>query len=300
MSYAEHLLGLRPGLYPFESRFREVAGAKIHYVVEGTGPAIVMIHGNPTWSFQFREVIRVLAPRWRCVALDLPGFGLSDPPARFGYRPEEHAVIIASFLADLGIENATLLAHDWGGPIGLAAAFAQPGRLTRFALGNSWAWPVDGTWHFEWFSRLMGGTVGELGAKTCTLFVNGVMPRAMRRGRLPGDVMRAYRTPFRDRSRRIGTWVFPREILQSRDFLHKLSLRLDEIDGRRVLFLWPDRDIAFRERELGHWQSIWPDAKIVRLHNCGHFIFEEAGGECAAALDDWLGGASDAAAPDAA
>ena len=288
MTHAEQALGLEPGMFPFESHFCTAGGARVHYVDEGHGPALFMVHGNPTWSFLYRHVINALRPRYRCVAVDLPGFGLSEPPDTFSFRPEDHATIVAALLAEIGIKDATLVAHDWGGPIGLAAAFAEPGRLTRFALGNTWAWPVNGNWHFEWFSRLMGGRFGRVGARRWNLFVNGVMVFSTRRGPLSADAKRAYLAPLRDPARRTGTHIFPEAITRSRDFLNGIATRLGEIDGRRFLFLWPDGDIAFRATELHRWRSLYPESQVVHLQKCGHYIFEEAGQECADALARWL------------
>lgn len=288
MTHAEQVLGLVPGSFPFESHFCEVRNARIHYVDEGRGQALFMIHGNPTWSFLYRHVIGALRPHYRCVAIDLPGFGLSEPPDGFNFEPAEHADIVAALAAKLEIEDATLIAHDWGGPIGLAVALAEPRRLTRFALGNTWAWPVNGDWHFEWFSRLMGGPFGRFGARHWNLFVNGVMMQSMRRGALGADIRHAYRAPLRDPSRRTGTYVFPASILGSHDFLRAIEVRLVSLDGARFLFLWPDGDIAFRSAELERWQSLLPAAETFHLRNCGHYIFEEAGPECAEAIAGWL------------
>jgi haloalkane dehalogenase len=287
MTHAETTLHLSPGSFPFESRFLRIGEANLHYVDEGNGPLLVMVHGNPTWAFLYRHLISALRGQFRCIALDLPGFGLSDPPAGFGFRPEEHASVVAAFLAAVDIQDATLVAHDWGGPIGLAAGFSQPGRLTRFIFGNTWAWPVNGIWHFEWFSRLMGGPIGRFGARHFNLFVNGVLPAAMQRGKLDPSVMQAYRAPLVDPARRTGTHVFPREITGSGDFLRGLEKRLNEIDGRSVLFLWPDRDIAFREAELARWRNIFPAAQVQAIKRCGHFLWEEAADEAASAIAAW-------------
>jgi haloalkane dehalogenase len=288
MSHAETAFGLSPGLYPFESRFVSVQGANVHYVDEGSGPMLFMLHGNPTWSFLYRHLLLALRDRFRCIAIDLPGFGLSDPPAGFRFRPEDHSAVVAGMLRQLDIENATLIAHDWGGPIGLAASHEEPGRITRLVLGNTWAWPVNGTWHFEWFSRSMGGPIGRFGVSRFNLFVNALMPASMRRGRLPDYVMHAYRAPFSDPARRTGTHVFPASILRSTDFLAGIAARLGEIDDRRVLFLWPDRDFAFRKAELERWRSVFPHARVEVLGDCGHYLWEEAPDETASAIQKWL------------
>ena len=287
-SDVERRLNLSTGSFPFASHFCDLGGARLHYVDEGEGEAIVMVHGNPSWSFLYRKLIMNLRGRYRCIAIDLPGFGLSEPPASFGHTPEEHAGLIAAWLDCLEIKNATLVAHDWGGPIGIAASFSQPGRITRYVLGNTWAWPVNGDWHFEWFSRLMGGGFGRYAARKFNLFVKGVLPSSMRRGPLSAEAKIGYEAPLLNPARRHGTHVFPREILKSRQFLNELEKNLHRIDGKNLLFLWPDKDIAFRAKELARWKCIYPDAEVVPLKNCGHFLWEEAGDECAQEISKWL------------
>jgi haloalkane dehalogenase len=124
--------------FPFESRFVTIDGHTIHYVDEGSGPALLLLHGNPTWSFVYRDVIHALRDEFRCVALDYPGFGLSSP--RPGYRclPEEHTHVVTAFVDALGLSGVTLVAHDWGGPIGLATVEQRPPRST------GWCWPTPG------------------------------------------------------------------------------------------------------------------------------------------------------------
>ena len=287
-SLAEETFDLEPRCFPFESHFRDIRGARLHYVDEGSGPVLVMLHGNPTWSFLFRHMILALRARYRCIALDLPGFGLSTPAPGFSYLPEDHAAIVAGLLAELGVQDATLVAHDWGVPIGLAAGFAEPGRLTRFALGNGWAWPVNGEWQFEWFSLVMGGAFGRFAARRWNLFLNGVMFATMRRAPLGEATRQAYRAALRDPARRTGTHVFPAAITGSHEFLAGIEARLPELDGRGFLFLWPDRDLVFRARELRRWRAMFPGSRLVELHRCGHYLFEEAGPDCARAIDDWM------------
>lgn len=288
-SLAEQRLGLAPGSFPFASDVRAVGRARLHVVDEGQGPALLMLHGNPTWSFLFRDLIAQLRDRYRCLAVDLPGFGLSEPPPGFGWRPQEHADLVAALLEQLDLRGATLVAHDWGGPIGLAAAFAHPGRLTRFVLGNTWAWPLNGIGHFEWFARLAGGPLGRVGARRWNLFVNGLMPLAMRSRSLSPAQMAAYRAPFADPTRRIGTHVFPAELLRSRTFLSRIERGLPSIDASRLLLLWPGADFAFRPQELARWRTLFPGVRVVDLPGCGHFVFEEAGPSCARHIVDWLG-----------
>jgi len=287
MTHAEQILDLKPGSFPFQSHFWRAGGANVHYVDEGRGPTLFMIHGNPTWSFLYRHLILALRPHYRCVVIDLPGFGLSEPPDGFSFRPQDHVVVVSALLAGIGIDDATLVAHDWGGPIGLAAAIAQPGRLTRFVLGNTWAWPVNGDFHFEWFSKLMGGPIGRFGSNHFALFINGIMPTSMRRRKLTKEEMKAYRAPFAHGRTRRPMYVFPEQITAAGEWLGELEKGISTFKGP-VRLIWPDSDIAFRDKELSHWQRIFPQASVKRLSNCGHFLWEDAPEESTEALRSWL------------
>ena len=287
ISEAEQFFHLAPGEFPFRSRFLEAGGGRLHYVDEGSGPLLFMLHGNPTWSFVYRHLITALQDQFRCIAVDLAGFGLSDPPAGFGYRPDEHAGLIARLLETLDLHDATLVAHDWGGPIGLAAMLQTRERITRLCLGNSWAWPVNGDFHFEWFSKLMGGPVGRFGADHFALFVNGVMPAAMRRRKLSQAEMRAYRAPFSGNRTRRPMHVFPRQITAAKNWLGELEAGLSAFRGP-VHFIWPNNDIAFRDKELKHWLKIFPQASVARLPRCGHYLWEDAPDECIAELRGFM------------
>src|ERR671920_404639 len=128
-------------LYPFESRYADVGGARVHYVDEGSGPPLLLLHGNPTWSFLYRDIIAALRDRFRCIAPDYPGFGLSSAPPGYGFMPAEHARVIERLVLELDLRDVTMMVQDGGGPIGFAAATRHPGRFARFVIGNTWAWP---------------------------------------------------------------------------------------------------------------------------------------------------------------
>ncbi len=185
----ERSSGRRPSwvngeLFPFTSRFVELDGHLIHYVDEGQGPTLLMLHGNPTWSFVYREVIRSLRDEFHCIALDYPGFGLSVAGADYSYQPEEHAAVTAAFVEKLDLSGVTLVVQDWGGPIGLSVAEHSPHRFDSLVIANTWAWPVNGDLHFELFSRLLGGPVGRELIRRYNLFVNLIIPAGHRRRRL--------------------------------------------------------------------------------------------------------------------
>ena len=284
---AEQRLNLEPGSFPFRSHYLDVGSARLHYVDEGAGPTLLLLHGNPTWSILYRGLIEHLRDAFRCIAPDLAGFGLSQAPSEFSFLPQDHAALIAAFIERLDLHDATLIAHDWGGPIGLAARMRTGARISRLCLGNTWAWPVNGDFHFEWFSKLLGGPIGRVLARRYAIFVNVVMPSSMRRRQLSKNEMATYRAPFRDPSTRRPMHIFPAAITASSDFLREIEDSLHDYRGP-VGFVWPENDIAFRDKELSHWRALLPQADVVRIARCGHFLWLDAPEESAAAVRSFL------------
>jgi haloalkane dehalogenase len=277
-----------PGeLFPFESRFVEVNGHRLHYVDEGGGPALLLLHGNPTWSFLYRNVIAGLSNRFRCVAPDYPGFGLSRAADGYDHLPASHARIVAAFVERLGLTELTVMGQDWGGPIGLWVAERRPEDVRALILGNTWAWPVDGDAHFERFSKTMGGEAGRLAIRHLNAFVNLMIPLGVKRRRLDRRVMTAYRRALPTAEARMPTYVFPREILGSRAFLAEVRDGLRVLSSKPALIVWGDRDIAFRASEREELERIFTRHKTVILRGAGHFIQEDAPDAIAEAVRGW-------------
>ncbi|HEU4422617.1 MAG TPA: alpha/beta fold hydrolase [Pilimelia sp.] len=274
-------------LFPFASRFVTLGGHTVHYVDEGDGPVLLMLHGNPVWSFVYRQVIAELRHDFRCVALDYPGFGLSTAAPGYSFLPAEHATVVARFIDELALSDITLVVNDWGGPIGLSVAGGQPDRFSRLVIGNTWAWPVTGDPHFEWFARLMGGPLGRLLIARFNLFVNVLVPKGHARRRLPASELNHYRAPFPTPASRRPTSVFPRQITHARDWLAGVERGLDRLTGHPVLLLWGDRDIAFRATERERFVSHFPAATTVPLPGAGHFVASDAPAEVVDAIRAW-------------
>jgi haloalkane dehalogenase len=274
-------------LYPFEDRWAEVDGCTVHYVDEGSGPPLLMLHGNPTWSFTWREVIKGLKDRHRCIAIDYPGFGLSTAGAGYGFSPAEHAQVVEAFVEQLDLRDITLLAHDWGGPIGFATAARHPDRFTAFAIGNTWAWPMNKSPGAQVFSRFLGGPIGGYLIKRRNFFVETIIPGGTKRVGPDERVMEHYRRPFPTPKSRVPMHVFPRAIVGATPWLREVERGLDSLDDRPALIVWPTRDQAFREGERKRWESIFADHRTVLLEGAGHYIGEDAPREIVAALTDW-------------
>ncbi|WP_051178537.1 alpha/beta fold hydrolase [Nocardia concava] len=274
-------------LFPFESRFVEIDGHTVHYVDEGSGPTLLFLHGNPTWSFLWREVIAALRDDFRCVAMDYPGFGLSTPKAGYRYLPEEHAEVVTGFVDALGIEGVTLVGQDWGGLIGLAVAQRRPGVFDRLVLANTWAWPVNGAFHFEAFGRLIGNPVSRFLVRRFNLLVNGFIPTGHRRRKLTAAEMAHYRRALDTPERRQSSAVFPGRVLASRDFFAEIEAALPDVAQLPTLIVWGDADIAFRPQERERLEATFTNHTTVIVEGAGTYVESDAPEEFVAAICDW-------------
>jgi len=281
----------RPGwlpneLYPFTDHYAQIAGSLVHYLDEGNGPPLLLLHGNPTWSFLYRELIKGLSDSYRCVAIDYPGFGLSRAGTGYRYTPGEHANVVEQLVEQLGLTGITMMVQDWGGPIGFAVATRRPDRFSAFVVGNTWAWPKAdlGT---QLFSRLLGGPVGGYLILRRNVFVEKIIPGGVKRRRLPPEVMGAYRGPFPTPESRRPMHVFPREILASRPFLAGIEQGLGELHDRPALIVWPTKDFAFKGPERRRWEEVFPDHRTVIIEGAGHYIQEDAADEIVSAIRTW-------------
>jgi haloalkane dehalogenase len=278
---------IRSDDYPFTDQFVQLDGCRIHYVDEGTGPPLLLLHGNPTWSFTWRNVIKGLRDRFRCIALDYPGFGLSTAPDGFGFTPAELSQVVDRFVSHLDLRNATTLSHDWGGPIGFRVAANQPERFAAFVIGNTWAWPVDDERAARFFSGMLGGRIGGFLVLKRNMFVERMIPGGVRRTDLPDGAMDAYRGPFPDPASRTPVHVLPRHIIASTPFLAQLERDLEVLRDRPALIVWPTRDRAFGEHYRKRWEEKFPRHTTVLLEGAGHYIGEDAADEIVESIKAW-------------
>jgi haloalkane dehalogenase len=283
----------RPGwvdseLYPFADHW---SGDGIHYLDEGSGPPLLLLHGNPTWSFTWRGVIEGLSDRYRCIAPDLPGFGLSRPPdAGFGFTPPEHASSIARLVEELDLRDVTLLCQDWGGPIGFDVAGRLPDRFRAFVIGNTWAWPMTDSRGARVFSRVLGSGAGRRLIQNRNVFVEKILPRATRERRLPDRVMEQYRGPFPTPASRYPVAVMPGQILAATPWFAEVERGLRALADRPTLLVWPTDDVAFRSAERERWESTFHSHTTVLLEGARHYIGEDAPDEIVRAVRDWPAG----------
>ena len=275
-------------LYPFDDDWIEAGGATVHYVEEGEGTPILMLHGNPTWSFLYRNVIRGLGGEFRSIAIDLPGFGLSTAPPGYGFRAGEHADVVAELIAQLDLHDYILFGQDWGGPIGLAAAGREPGRVAGLVLGNTWAWSMAKLPPAYVWAHSIGGIPGRYVVERLNSFVEVGMRLGTRRNRPSGRVMDHYTKPFPTAASRKPTWVFAREVTGASDFLeHEAAPALRALRDRPALLPWGDKDPLFRSALRDRLAAQLDNPTVHPLRGAGHFIQEDAPEEIASAIQNW-------------
>ena len=262
---------------PFAAHVQRWRSAQVHYVDEGRGPNVVLLHGNPAWSYLYRHVIRALRPAWRCVAPDYPGFGLSQAPPGYGYTPQEHARCVLDLLLSRVSGRWLIVGHDWGGPIGLRVALQRPQRVAGLVLSNTWCWPP--TPDLRLFSALAGGRwPGHALQVRCNAFARWLMPLGMAsRGALTPEVRRAYRAPLGDGGRGHAAWVLARSIRTQSAWLAGIAERLGQLRDKPVTLVWGRGDPALgHARVLRRWRELVPWARVVTLAHASHYVPEDA------------------------
>lgn len=273
-----------PQGYPFESRWFDYHGGQIHYIDEGSGEAVVMLHGNPTWSYLYRHVIKQLSGRVRCIAIDYPGFGLSSLLDKYGYTAPEHARAVMALLNYIGLKRYTLLLQDWGGPIGLYVATQQPQKVAGLVLCNTWCW--HGSLGMKLFSWLMGGPLGRYFIRQHNLFAKAFMKSALEfEDKQPQHILDAFTAPFPTPQSRIGTWVFPKEINQSSQWINDTANNFYNLRDLPVEFVWGMKDPAFKHKViLDTWKQYFPMGNWTQIANASHYLQETAYREIADAV----------------
>lgn len=276
--------------YPFQSRFLEVRpGVFMHYVDEGMGDLILFVHGTPTWSFEWRDAVRHLSRTHRCIAVDHLGFGLSSRPTDFDYTPESHARMLRELVERLGLENITLVVHDFGGPIALPLALDAPGLVRRLVVLNSWMWSLNDDADMRRAGRLAGGWLGRFLYRHMNFSLRVITPSAYaERRKLTPAIHAQYLAPFPDAdSRGQVLWPLARAILGSSEYYDSLWRRRERLADVPALIIWGMKDPAFKPHMLERWKTIVPSARVVELP-VGHWPQEESPEEVTRALREFV------------
>jgi len=271
------------GLYPFTPRaFAAPGAARMSYLDEGPegDEAVLMLHGNPTWSFYYRDLVAALAPRLRCVVPDHVGMGLSDKPQGRAYTLESRIADIEALVAALGLRRVHLVVHDWGGAIGFGWAARHPEQVGRIVILNTAAFPARQIPLRIALCRMP--VAGEWLVRGLNGFAGPATRMAMHQRRLSPDERRAYLFPYDSWANRVGVHRFVRDIPMeanhpSRAVLEGIAAALPLFASHPVLIQWGGRDFCFDVRFLARWREILPEAACDLLADAGHYVLEDGG-----------------------
>ncbi len=285
---------VRP-LYPFANNAKNYVrvgeGYYMHLVDEGAGEAVLFLHGNPTWSFLYRNLIIKLRERFRCIAPDHLGCGFSDKPQRHPYRLKNHVDHIHQLVQSLELKRVHLVLHDWGGPIGLLWAMGRPERVGKIVLLNTGAFAQG--WTLPWQIALCRQPLwGPLLVRGLGAFSKGLMRQGVVQPLEP-KVVQGYCCPYGSWAQRVGIWGFLRDIPvterhPSFPFLAQLDKGLALFKKHPMLLCWGMKDFCFTGAILQRFCERFPHADVRTYADAGHLVLEDAGADALGVIEGFL------------
>jgi haloalkane dehalogenase len=283
-------------LYPFAGRFHDLGGLRQHYLDEGQGDPVVMLHGNPSWSFYYRNLVLALRDRYRVIVPDHIGCGLSDKPDdnRYSYTLRQRVDDLDSLLARLDIgEKITLVLHDWGGMIGMAYASRYPERIARLVILNTAAFPLPAGKKFPLALKICRTRLGALLIRGGNAFARAAARVGCKRQPMPAELRDAYCSPYDSWRNRIATLRFVQDIPlapgdSGYELINEVAAGLHRFAGRPMLICWGEKDFVFDRSFLAEWRRRYPHAEVHAFADCGHYILEDAAEEVIPCIQDFL------------
>ncbi len=273
-------------LYPFTGKyFDRGGGVRMHYLDEGAGDPVVMVHGNPTWSFYYRGLVLALRDGYRCIVPDHVGCGMSDKPGDDAYRYvlESRVDDLDALLESAGVtKNISLIVHDWGGMIGFAYATRHPERIRRLVVLNTAAFRLPASKPFPWPLWLVRNTwLGAFAVRRFNAFSAIASRVCCTKRKLTAEERAGYTAPYDSWANRIATLRFVQDIpLRPGDASYnavvETETRLDSLKDRPMLICWGLRDFVFDRHFLAEWKERFPTAAVHADDACGHYVLEDA------------------------
>ena len=261
--------------YPFKSNYYSVNGQKLHYIDEGQGETLLFVHGTPSWSFDFRNVIKALRTTYRCIAIDHVGFGLSDKPEHYDYATINHSITLEKFIVEKNLTNITLVVHDFGGPIGLNLAIKTPDRFKRLVILNSWLWSSKTDPEFIKVSKILRSPLLPFLYRYLNFSPRFILPKSFVKKKLSSSLLKHYTKPFADKTQRNGALAFAKSLLNDQDWFEELWKKRDSIANKPTLFVWGMKDPVIKPTYLTKFVTGFPNSVVHKLETCGHFPQEE-------------------------
>jgi haloalkane dehalogenase len=275
--------GINPKLYPFKSHFEKINGHQYHYVEEGQGDPVVMLHGNPTWSFYYRELIKLLSPGFQCIAPDHIGCGYSDKPddSNYSYTLKQRVEDLELFLEKKGIKkNIHLVMHDWGGIIGMGYACRHPASIKKLVIMNTAAFHLPEKKRFPFALRLARTWIGGFFIRGFNAFSGLATIEGVKRIKLDKDIRKGLVAPYNSWKNRIATLRFVEDIpLKPSDSGYSMITEMQEnlnlFRNTPTLIAWGMQDYVFDRHFLETWTKYLPKASVHRFEDSGHYILED-------------------------
>ncbi len=271
--------------YPFASNYLDIGSNQMHFVDQkpmeenGQDP-VLMVHGNPTWSFYWRRLIDSLSQTRRTIAVDHIGCGLSDKPADYQYCLQNHIDNLCKLVDELDLKNVTLMAHDWGGAIGMGALLARKDRFKKIVLFNTAAFPPP---FIPFRIRVCRWPlVGKIGVQGFNLFARAATFMATeRKGGLPKSIADGMLAPYDNWANRVAIYNFVKDIPLSQNHrtwsvLEKIESGLQSVADWPILMMWGMKDWCFRPECLDRLSEHWPAAEVHKIADAGHYVVEDA------------------------
>ena len=277
-------------LYPFESHFLDLDGERYHYLDEGSGEVLLMVHGNPTWSFYYRNLVLYLRGQYRVIVPDHIGCGYSDKPQDYNYTLQKHIDNLTTLINSLELKNITIFMHDWGGPISMGYAVGKPENVKQFIIFNTAAF---------WFPEipfslriLKNSFIGSLVVKHLNLFVwSGILMGS--RKPMNRKVRSGYLSPYNSVKNRVAVLEFIKDIPLTRNhesysLLKAIETKLARLVNHKSLIIWGAKDPIFTMTFLHEWERYLPSASVKIIEDAGHYVVEDGFDQIIQYVNDFL------------
>jgi pimeloyl-ACP methyl ester carboxylesterase len=275
-------------MYPFASKWESIDGHQLHYIDEGSGEIILFVHGTPEWSFGFRDQIKELSKEFRCIAIDMLGFGLSDKPADADYTCSAHSKRLEKLIEKLNLKKITLVANDFGGGISLRYAIDHPDNIERIVLFNTWMWSLKNDPHYARPAKFMNSMIGKFLYLNMNFPVNTIMPSSFGNRKLLTKQIHLHYKNALKKGERTAAHAFAKEIMNASEWWQNLWERIGILENKPFLIFWGMKDKFIPPYELNKWRLRLPLAKVMVFDNAGHFVQEEKPEELNAGIKEFM------------
>lgn len=274
--------------YPFQSNYFNIEEQKLHYIDEGQGDTILFVHGTPSWSFDYRNIIKKLRENYRCIAIDHVGFGLSDKPKQYDYSTINHSQTLEKFIQDKNLNEITLVVHDFGGPIGLNFAIQHAEKVKKIIVLNSWLWSSEGAPDFIKLKKILKSPLLPFLYRQLNFSPKFILPQSFGEKKLPKKLLKQYTKPFQNSSQRNGALAFAKSLLNDQNWFEDLWNRKQAIVNKPTLFIWGMKDPVIKPQNLNKFASGFTNSTIVKFETSGHFPQEEEPEKVLKAILDFM------------